>query len=640
MKKRLLSLFLAITMALTPVFFAGCELEDEIKDSASSAGQEAAKSFAADFFDGFKVVYSNSMTGQEKDIEKLKKINKINDKIFEDLNAYYGSGSSDPNLNEFFPDSIRQLIIKNSIGKAELIKENNKDIAWKWTLGDGDFTKALTLGLLKDRNNNPVSYSDYVYNFNLYITSEVVYPSLSTYYATAIQIVLFETMLGFKEKKTTFEPTFVGENTIVKVKNCPSNVGLNGKAAYDASIAGTMADEDVLGYLSSLQSRYYATATYSGLTKADADGFITYILNEVIGEDVVAYDYTTFGPEQTTYRETENAENNNYVKDGYNYYNYRNYIGRVAEMVYSQVYDGTTEFKYTYPNLNIEYDFILHNPTLPPVGSFSPKSVSYLSDYETDAFFESENAFKMFDDEDVGNATSFENSPLAEYQSVTIMLNKEQDFGGMLMEIFSPNPDLAINLYVRCYLYDESTKQGQLFEWKQDDINFYHSTPVSDAYTEISNDEQAYIGDKGYLYKTTEKDNAGNDIVGYFTDFEVAVDLSEVPEKYQNKSEDKAVDDIQIDTINLTPFNNFDEKNGVRMKAEGNAVGKGRVEASLDNGNYAYKVVESKNGFGGVTVLDETKAECSFYEVVFDIKKDPNLPNQNYDFKLAIVTPV
>lgn len=623
MKKRLLSLFLAITMALTPVFFAGCDIEDEIKDSASNAGQEASKSFVAEFFDGFKVVYSTSMitgeTGKKKELNE-----DLYAALLNKLNAYYGSGSGNLNLNAFFPDSIRQTIYKeDGIAKQD---KNNK---WLWYLNpelDG-LTVDDVFGAV-DYNNLQGIKND----------MEQSYPQLSTYYATPIQIVLFETMLGYNSK-TTFK--FDGETATVNVDECPNNTSLNGKDVTSEEVQNYLGRFQEEGKTDcGLKQRYYTTATYSGLTKADADGFITYILNEVIGEDVVAYDYTTFGPEQTTYRETANAGNNNYVKDDFNYYNYRNYVGRVAEMVYSQVYDGTTEFKYTYPNLNIEYDFILHNPTLPPVGSFSPKSVSYLSDYETDAFFESENAFKMFDDDDVGNATSFENSPLAEYQSVTIMLNKEQDFGGMLMEIFSPNPDLAINLYVRCYLYDESTKQGQLFEWKQDDINFYHSTPVSDAYTEISNDEQAYIGDKGYLYKTTEKDNAGRDIVGYFTDFEVAVDLSEVPEKYQNKSEDKAVDDIQIDTINLTPFNNFDEKNGVKMKAEGNAVGKSRVEASLDNGNYAYKVVESKNGFGGVTVLDETKAECSFYEVVFDIKKDPNLPNQNYDFKLAIVTPV
>ncbi|MBO4412815.1 MAG: hypothetical protein J5779_02255 [Clostridia bacterium] len=639
MKKKLLSLLVAIVMALTPVFFAGCELEDDLKDSASSAGQEAAKSFAAEFFDGFKVVYSTSMiTGQtgEKQI--------LDDQFYDDnllrlLNAYYGSGSenTDPN-NTFFPDSIRQLIIKDNVTGNAVLDVNGK--AWKWNLGDGELSKATVQTLIASSEN----YDSFCSAFIEYAEA---YPQLSTYYATPIQIVLFETMLGYK-KLTTFEAIFSDGNTIISVKDCPNNTSLNGKDVNSEDV------QNYLGYFNEidktncgLKLKYYSTATYSGLTKADADSFIDYILNEVIGADVVAYDYTTFGPGQTTYREIFDGENSNYVEDGYNYYNYRNYVGRVAEMVYSQVYDENSTFEYTYTTTagdEIKYvfekeEYASANPEA-NIGGFSPKSASFLSDYETEAFFESENALKMFDDSDTGSATSFENSPLAEYQSVTIMLNKQQDFGGLWMQIFSPNPDIAINLYVRCYLYDENTKTGVLCQWSADDLNFYQEEPILEPLKEVTNDEQEYVEGKGYLLKTTDKDNSGNPIAGYYTDFEINVNLNEIPEKYQIKGEDKEVDELQIDAVLMDAFNNFEEENGVRMKAVGNAVGEGRVEANLDGENYAYKVIESKNGFGGVTVIDETKALSSFFEVVFDIKKDPTLPNQNYDYKLYVLTQI
>ena len=727
---------MAIVMLFTPLLFSGCGLIDGVQNgikssaidslndytngtgsfagsgssgSSSSGSGSSGSSSSSDgdfdedydptetnvvtkYFDGFKVVYSNSLNGQEKDIEKLKKINEIYGLIFSDLNKFYGSGAGNNNLNNtFFPDSIRQLIFRNNEG----IKQNaDISIKWNWTLNPNQ----------ENANLNAI-YEDIDYLDEDGLTELTNnYPLLSDYYKDAIQIVLFETMLGYKEGKTTFKPVFDGDNnklTTIEIVSCPNNVGLNGKAvcsdytteyvgeSYNALDNATKQKVDRIkqevvttgDYLKELQDKYYATATYSGLTKADADSFIDYILDKVIGIEVVCYDYETYGPNQTDYREVlifetqeereafeANPNPNLYnvlKKEGenyYNYYNYRNYVGRVAEMVYSQVFDGEGEYKYTYERtynrktIKFEYDFVksknLANKEgeefktliegLKSSASFRPKSVSFLSDYEVNAFFESENAFNMFGEEESTDSASFDNSPLAEYQSVVVMQQKEDDFGGMLMEIFSPNPDLAINLYVRCYLYDESTGKGILCEWKtSDEINFYHDTSVNGVDTQQSDESQDYVPGKGYLYKTTQKDNDGNPITGYFTDFEVNVNLSQVPEKYQVKGEDLAVDDIQIDRIVIGKFNNYEEKDGVRMKAQGESVN-GRVEASLDVAEkpYAYKIIQSQNGFGGITVLDETKAGCSYFELVFDIEKDPTLASQNYDFKLAIILPM
>lgn len=740
MKKRIVSILMAIVMLFTPLLFAGCGLIDGVQNgikssaidslndytngtgsfagsgssgsSSSGSGSSGSSSSSDDedydptetnvvtkYFDGFKVVYSKSLktgkTGTKKELT-----NELYDNaILIPLDNFYGSGSENENLNTFFPDSIRQLIVRDkaSVSNNAILDTNGK--AWKWTLGDGDFGKNDVK--LVDNENNPKSYKNYVNQF-IETTETLDYPLLSDYYAIAIQIVLFETMLGYKEK-TTFKPVFDGDNnklTTIEIVSCPNNVGLNGKAvcsdytteyvgeSYNALDNATKQKVDRIkqevvttgDYLTELQNKYYTTATYSGLTKADADSFIDYILDKVIGIEVVCYDYETYGPNQTDYREVtfetqeerEAFEANpnpnlyNVLKkegeDYYNYYNYRNYVGRVAEMVYSQVFDGEGEYKYTYERtynrktIKFEYDFVKNKNTSGKTGadllldiatwkaeaSFRPKSVSFLSDYEVNAFFESENAFNMFGEEENTDSASFDNSPLAEYQSVVVMQQKEDDFGGMLMEIFSPNPDLAINLRVRCYLYDESTGKGILCEWKtSDEINFYHDTSVNGVDTKQSDESQDYVPGKGYLYKTTQKDNDGNPITGYFTDFEVNVNLSQVPEKYQVKGEDLAVDDIQIDRIVIGKFNNYEEKDGVRMKAQGESVN-GRVEASLDVAEkpYAYKIIQSQNGFGGITVLDETKAGCSYFELVFDIEKDPTLASQNYDFKLAIILPM
>ena len=680
MKKKFFCLLMAIIFAFTPILFAGCgeeimaDLEEDFNEEfgGGSGGSSEGSSdpFISHFYNGFKVVYSESQIEQENNIDELT-YELYDNALLIPLTNKYGSGKGE---TTFFPDAIRQTIIRDDAGKLSILNDvPTSAYRWNWTLNDNAGT---AVNEIKDQINGEVGL---YYNDWLGFTTGI-YPSLSDskYYSTPIQIVLFETMLGYEQ--TTFEvesgegkPTnypplpiagelrdVVQDYFIIKVKTSPK-ADLVGEIVYSYKFVYTIKNDqskdevedysskqetpsqEILNYLNGLKAQYYNTATYSGLTKADADELITYILNEVIGEDVVEYDHNTL---RTL---TVNGER----------VNYRNYVGTVAEMIYKAVYDGSDEFVYTYKTdeIEVEYDFIADQKAkrggeeieegvlkaeLYKEASFRPKTASYLRDYNPDMFFSSANAF-----EGLEGATSFENSPMSEYQSVALMPKKDNsEFGGMWMLIFAPNPDLAITVRARFWAYNPETGKGQLFEWVQDEINFYQSEPIDGISYEESNDEQEYVPGKGYLQKTTEKDNDGNPIEGYCTAFEVSFDITGVPPEFAIEGSDDPYAETMTDKLILSEFKNTesdpklkaddDEVNGITEVALGDHVKKDGENEEEDSEEYAYKVIPSKNGFGGVTVLDENQIEFSFYELVFDIQKDPTLTNTNYDYKLAI----
>lgn len=695
MKKRVFSFLLAVIMAFMPVFFAGCEIDDS--ESGGSVGgiggsggsSPGQASFYKEFLNGFKVVYSNSQIGQVKDIKEITKAFYDNG-ILGGLNSYYGSGEGNGNLSTFFPDSIRQTIYKDKDpnGNAILGDDNStiKNDKWLWTLNPNEQT---TVESIKN------FFVGNVYNSQRELFTGL-YPQLSNpaYYSTPLQIVLYETLLGYcqngNDHRTMFEvedvknykefvpalnATLTDKNYYkfaIKVKSS-RNQNLVGKYIYyyetgkyieyekddktiiviDESEITLPCDKAIDDYLKTLENAYKSNATYSGLTKTDADSLVTYILNNVIGEEVVKNDYFQFGPSSSYYN--NDTENVNYVENGKNFYNYRYYVGRVAEIVYSFVYDGSDEFVYTYNQngINITYDFVKaykskNGGTHPKenIGKlnpenntenflFRPKTASFLRDYDTDMFFSNADAFDIFGDSK-SEAHSFDNSPMSEYQSVVMMPSKDITLSGIWMQIFSPNPDLAIKVYIRFYAYDKATGVGKLFTWEQDKIDFYQSEPYDMAYSEQDCKYHKYVPGKGYLYKTTEKDNKGNLIEGYYTDFEVGVSVEDVPEQFVELYDRDDPNALQLDSVKLDKFKNTESD--PMLKAEGEEVN-GIVEAKLQS-TYAYKVIPSKNGFGGVTVLDESKVDFTFYEMVFDIEKDITHASQNYDYKLCVVTPV
>lgn len=667
MKKRVFSFLLAIVMAFMPMLFAGCESEESLGggDFGGGAGGSGGSStpgqssFYKQFIDGFKVVYSKSQIGQVSDIEIMTD-EFYDEKIFKVLDNFYGSGTGG-NSATFFPDSIRQTIYQDENGN-KFLQGIDAPYKWKWTLNPNQMNMSIKEAYNRVDFTNLSSLGNN-------------YPQLSDYYSIPLQIVLYETLLGYSQNgtdnRTMFEVEFV-DNIIepikilstsyethkcvfeIKITKC-NNQSINNTVIYRAinlyyidrneqkpidlpeeleKELITEIPSSVNNYLNSLKETYSSTATYSGLTKTDADSLITYILNNVIGADVVKNDYVQFGPDQTTF-----------VKDG-NYYNYRNYVGRVAAMVYDFVYDGSEEFVYTYNQngLDIKFDYIeyyksVHGGELPSANlddfQMRPQTAAFLRDYDTDMFFSNADAFDIFGDSN-SEAHSFDNSPMSEYQSVVIMPKKEMTLSGIWMQIFSPNPDLAIKVYIRYYAYDPTTGTGKLFTWEQDEIDFYQSEPYDLAYANKDCKYHKYVEGKGYLYKTTEKDNNGNKIEGYYTDFEVGCSVEDVPEQFVELYDRNDPNALQLDAIKLDKFNN--SSSDPKLKAEGSPVN-GIVESQLSSA-YAYKVIPSKNGFGGVTVLDERKVNFSFYEMVFDIEKDISFASQNYDYKLSVVTPV
>lgn len=684
MKKRVFSFLLAIVMAFMPMLFAGCESEESLGggDFGGSAGGSGGSStpgqssFYKQFIDGFKVVYSKSQIGQVSDIEIMTD-EFYDEKIFKVLDNFYGSGG-DGNPATFFPDSIRQTIYQGTNGKATLADGTTiKNDKWFWTLNPNENT---TIDNIKS-NFLGKEYSLLINNF-----SSLAYPQLSNYYSTPLQIVLYETLLGYSQNGTdnrtmfeaSIETTILEDGSyeggvlynyhtdvfVIKVKSS-KNANIVGKIIYKSdtftyyikdnvviphgannghSGTETQTDNIVTDYLNELKETYSSTATYSGLTKTDADSLITYILNNVIGAEVVKNDYVQFGPNSSYYN--NDTENVNYVENGKNFYNYRYYVGRVAAMVYDFVYDGSEEFVYTYNQngLDIKFDYIeyyksVHGGELPSANlddfQMRPQTAAFLRDYDTDMFFSNADAFDIFGDSN-SESHSFDNSPMSEYQSVVIMPKKEMTLSGIWMQIFSPNPDLAIKVYIRYYAYDPTTGTGKLFTWEQDEIDFYQSEPYDMAYANKDCKYHKYVEGKGYLYKTTEKDNNGNKIEGYYTDFEVGCSVEDVPEQFVELYDRNDPNALQLDAIKLDKFNN--SSSDPKLKAEGSPVN-GIVESQLGSA-YAYKVIPSKNGFGGVTVLDERKVNFSFYEMVFDIEKDISFASQNYDYKLSVVTPV
>lgn len=611
---------MALIFCFTPILFAGCEAFDMLEEDFENSlgGSSGGEGSSGELLDGFKVVYSESQIGQDKEIQLLTTALYF-EKILTPLGQKYGSGPALEGENNFFPDAIRQTII-NDGGTAKLV---DGAPVWNWTLNKNDETSTEAIKNIINIDGG-FDYYELINEFAPENSEESMpYPQLSDlkYYSTPIQIVLYETMLGYEQTTFKVDTTNVFE---VVVENCHKQE-LIGENATSSAVVNYLGDWDADAKTGNgLMEEYYTNATYSGLTKADADELITYILDEVIGKEVVKYDYDEF-------KASENTE----------FDNYRNYVGTVAEMIYEAVYDGSKEFVYNYEldGETITYDFIEKNAgadlgELMAHATYRPRSSSFLRDYETDMFFESGDAF-----DDVPGATPFENSPMSEYQSVVVMPSAEDfEFGGMIMQIFSPNPELAITVYVRFWAYDEETGEGKLFEWEQPEINFYHEMPYTDEYKEKDCEYHDYVEGKGYLYKTTDKDNDGNLIEGYFTDFEVAVDLTDVPEKFQAPYDRNDPTKLEIDRVKLPKFENSEED--PKLKANGE-TSNGITEANLfKNGGYAYKVIPSKNGFGGVTVLDENQIDFSFFEMVFDIQKDPTLANTNYDYKLAVLLPL
>ncbi|MGN0788917.1 MAG: hypothetical protein ACI4MY_03185 [Christensenellales bacterium] len=674
MNKTIIAFLLVVIIAVAPMLLIGCQIgkgktdvpstpdDSNVTDNGDGQdGQQLAE--FAQLLDGFKVVYSKGLSGSTNPIQPL--ADQLTTGILDQLNSFYGSGTDNDALATYFPDSIRQTIYQDTDGIAQLADDTSiVNDQWLWTLNP----KA-------ERNFNDIfdtifqgqDYTAALANCqNTLNSDEKTYPQLYSVYSIPLQIALYEILLGYSQNNncTMYDKEFVDQyeyripdssfsicdeyysKFAIKIKNS-INTNIVDKYIYyyeseikikysvdgqytEINIPSINLDCDSLisDYLKYLEDTYQSTATYSGLTKTDADAYITYLLDNVIGAQVVANDYRQFGPNQTTYRDSISLAKYqtdgeldlaklNYTDGTYNYYNYRNYVGRVAEMVYSLVYDGAEQFVYTYQGdgFEIEYDYVQsyqdQHGAMPDEQDsiMRAKSASFIGDYDNEQFF------------------SFDDTPLAEYQSVTLMPQQDIAVSTLKLQVFTANPDLSVGVNLRYYAYDPITGEGKLHVFAQDDINFYQATPYDSAYSGRDCQYHRYVAGKGYLYKTTQKDNDGHSIQGYYTTLTVRLDLSAISADFIVK--DDSQDNAKPDGAKVDQFVNskFDPKLQI-----GSVLG-GHVEAPL-NDAFCYKVIPSAKR-GGFTVLDERQIQFSFFEMTFDIHKD--LSNQNYDFKFCIV---
>lgn len=337
-----------------------------------------------------------------------------------------------------------------------------------------------------------------------------------------------------------------------------------------------------------LAKEYLEKSRYVGLTKQNADKLIDYILTEIIGTDLVLLDY--------------NQYRNQLV-------NFRNYVSTIAYLVYSQTYDGSDEdWVYTFPSGNstkITYTFnqeqrgnaktkgLLNESEL---GSFMAKPATYVKYFPGESFF---------GDPDATN--QFAGKPYAEYQSIVIVpaisAETKKDGGikleaGFVFNFMSQNKNLRIIPKVRYCVYNEETGTQFFYEFAADEINFSGA--------------QSFVNAAGQTC--------------YEDDFDFGVDISKL---------DPSLVKTQVDSTGYkeTTYTVGFFKNKELLDS---VVDETRLTEQEGVQNF-YKVVESKNGHGGTTVLNEKHIKSSFFEIVFDIVKSETDPeNTDYNFSLVL----
>ena len=706
--QRVISFILCLFISFSCFLLSACSVETEVDG--------VVKQIPFDFeqyINGFKVVYSNSLEGYDSILTKLQDNFFLNilgiEKPDENQNIYglgYYYGSADNTAVEnpsWFPDSIRMLVIKNDEGFAELISTSEE--AWKWTFGQ-DLT-GNNINDLKPHLNSELElieeYDDWKYrlwegdeyNKETFNSIENSYYSsvFSRIYLLPLKIVMYEILLGY-DQLTKFAPATTADlvndtkaGLVAKVVSS-SNSSIVGKLIADVDEISVVEEDDLdstqlQAYITKLQTDYLEKTKYIGFTKDNADRMIDYILDEVIGTALVAFDYENYGPSNTQYVQEINNQTKDQFKEiirlapgsetdaifnqylakleegdviynpvGYNYliymgssgtgvntrysfkeyYNYRNYIDRVANVVYLQTYDGNSEtFEYereiTLENNNkvkVNYDYVKANGSkivdgafAIVRGNFSSTPATFLKDFEGEKFFE-----EFFENEE--DQYTFKDSPKAEYQSILMMLKPDKVFDieeGIGVNIMAYDPNLKINIIVRYYHYDANTGTGLMFDnFSTSTASFEDATQVYDPY------EQRY---------------------GYQSDFETGFDPNLAPAGSRGISKSgigtfiipPVVDQTAIGDLS-TIWNNSSHEINLGWDSTDIDAGANITEEMVNKALLAsqyYKVIDSQNGYGGLTVLDERMIKSSFYEIVFDIVKSPNDPiNMDYEFKVNI----
>lgn len=631
--KAILCLCLALLFSFSAFLFAGCD--KDIGDiGGGSGGGENQRTFFENYVSGIAAVYANSAGGGHSGIQASQ--DKTNDMLINltvGLLKNYGSGANSDkykySTNAPFYDSIRMLVTApdgdiNSIPPppAEVKKERH----WNWTF-ENSMNRSNILDFLMPNNESYSVWRDRLLNSSdndeKIISSKYIFPD---YYSDILQIALYEIMLGYEPTKLTvtkediaysnFQTSSTGsiigysgslftisykEQVIYKsfsffmdTEKTNHNLAvlvkydnkLNGINTYLYGEGGTPSDPT-----GGLAKEYLEKSRYVGLTKQNADKLIDYILTEIIGKDLVLHDYNEY-----KYKKNEPV-------------NFRNYVETIAYLVYSQTYDGSDEdWVYTFPSGNstkITYTFnqrqrgnaktkgLLNESEL---GSFMAKPATYVKYFPGESFF---------GDPDATN--QFAGKPYAEYQSIVIVpaisAETRKDGGikleaGFVFNFMTQNKNLRIIPKVRYCVYNEETGTQFFYEFAADEINFSGA--------------QSFVNAAGQTC--------------YEDDFDFGVDISKL---------DPSLVKTQVDSTGYkeTTYTVGFFKNKELLDS---VVDETRLTEQAGVQNF-YKVVESKNGHGGTTVLNEKHIKSSFFEIVFDIVKSETDPeNTDYNFSLVL----
>ena len=605
--KAILCLCLAFLFSFSAFLFAGCDKDiGDIGGGSGSGGGENQRTFFENYVSGIAAVYANSESGGDSGLAPSQnQTNKMLLDIQYGLLANYGSGKDIDTYRYSakapFYDSIRMLVTAPDGNIDYTPAEVNKGRHWNWNFQSNMLSYNILNHLMP---TNDESYSDWrdrlltsPDNDEKINSSKYIFPE---YYSDMLQIALYEIMLGYspttllvkKEDKDNVENQYgdiIRKAQIFQVEINYSSCNEIKKIILYKSILNSntlIVTEEINykselenyvtlhNYLDQLQQEYLSKSRYVGLTKQNADKLIDYILTEIIGQDLVLRDYNQYRNELV---------------------NFRNYVETIAYLVYSQTYDGSDEdWVYSFPSGNstkITYTFNQRQR-----GSFSAKPATYVKYFPGESFFGDPDA-----------TDQFAGKPYAEYQSIVIVpaisAETTKDGGikleaGFVFNFMSRNKNLRIIPKVRYCVYNEETGTQFFYEFDADEINF--------------NGAESFVNAAGQTC--------------YEDDFDFGVDISKL---------DPSLVKTQVDSTGYkeTTYTVGFFKNKELLDS---VVDETRLTEQEGVQNF-YKVVESKNGHGGTTVLNEKHIKSSFFEIVFDIVKSETDPeNTDYNFSLVL----
>lgn len=624
--KAILCLCLALLFSFSAFLFAGCDKDigDIGGGSGGGGGGENQRTFFENYVSGIAAVYANSESGGDSGLAPSQnQTNKMLLDIQYGLLANYGSGKDIDtyrySTNAPFYDSIRMLVT-NDNGTATANLNNH----WNWTFEDIVGRDTNILEYIKPNNESFSKWQQRIIHgedeSKKLVASYYLFPN---YYSDVLQMILYEIMLGYeptklvvtKENVTNFSFTDLMGATISNASGTLLVVKYKDNEIYKSLFRFTSPDQKtytldtIVSYdnrtngintylygeggepgnpTGGLAKEYLEKSRYVGLTKQNADKLIDYILTEIIGKELVLLDYNQYGNQPD---------------------NFRNYVETIAYLVYSQTYDGSNEdWVYTFPSGNstkITYTFnqeqrgnakekgLLNKSEL---GSFMAKPATYVKYFPGESFFGDPDA-----------TDQFAGKPYAEYQSIVIVpaisAETRKDGGikleaGFVFNFMTQNKNLRIIPKVRYCVYNEETGTQFFYEFAADEINFSGA--------------QSFVNAAGQTC--------------YEDDFDFGVDISKL---------DPSLVKTQVDSTGYkeTTYTVGFFKNKELLDS---VVNETRLTEQAGVQNF-YKVVESKNGHGGTTVLNEKHIKSSFFEIVFDIVKSETDPeNTDYNFSLVL----